>query len=152
MLKIDNLYQIKANIKWLSDILLLIIPCHILLCLGILRPNVVPVNQSARTGSNVTFICQVSGNPKPTVIWAKGNNSHILQANPRVQTITNINKGKSQLVITGITADDYGNYHCIGKNSVGAKASKTAQLYPETIGEKLRSVRMCVYYPLTPKI
>ena len=100
--------------------------------------DIVPVNQSASIGSNVTFICRISGHfkPWPTITWTKGNNSDILQPdNVRVQAITDIRKGQSKLDITWIRSEDYDSYRCIASNSAGLKTSTAAFLYPEIIGE-----------------
>ena len=113
------------------------------------------MNQSASIGSNVTFICRVSGHsrPWPIIAWTKGNNSDILQTdNLRVQTITDIQKGQSQLVITGIRSEDHGSYRCIARNSAGMRTSRAAFLYPKVIGETLYLTCMLVLCPFHRRI
>lgn len=90
----------------------------------------VPVNQTASIGSTITFNCTVSGHPKPTITWTKDNDSHSIQSSPRAKIITVDDKGLSQLVITGVTSEDYGKYQCVANNSAGVKESQAAFLYP----------------------
>ena len=92
------------------------------------------MNQTAAIGSMVTFNCTVTGHPKPAITWTKDNDSHSVQSNPRAKVVTNDDKSHSQLVITGVTSEDYGKYQCVGNNSAGVKISSVAFLYPETLG------------------
>ena len=82
------------------------------------------MNQSAHIGSNVTFICAVSGDPAPAVNWKKDGN--LLPFNQKV--ITNLTTVESQLVITGVRNEDGGKYRCVASNRVGRKESKAAVL------------------------
>ena len=82
------------------------------------------MNQSAHIGSNVTFICAVSGDPAPAVNWTKDGN--LLPFNQKV--MTNLTTVESQLVITGARNEDGGKYRCVASNRVGRKESKAAVL------------------------
>ena len=102
----------------------------------------VPMNHSAGIGSNATFHCTASGYPKPTITWAKDNDTNILQSNSRVKVDTNLQKGHSQLVIAGVKNEDYGAYRCVASNRAGSRTSTAARLYPKTlktIGERLKT-------------
>ena len=52
-------------------------------CVVIEKPEIViimaPVNQSAAIGSNASFNCTATGNPKPTITWKKDNDSDFIQ-------------------------------------------------------------------------
>ena len=64
------------------------------------------MNQTAPTGCNSTFGCRTGGHPKPSLItWIRnGSDSNILnETNPRINIITDPEKGQSRLVIAGVT-------------------------------------------------
>ena len=84
-----------------------------------------PLNQSAAIGSNASFNCTATGNPKPTITWKKDNDSDFIQ--PVVET--DDEKTLSQLIITRVTSKDYGKYVCVANNSAGVETSKAAELY-----------------------
>ena len=107
----------------------------------------VPVNQTAPIGATVTFNCSVSGHPKPTITWMKENDSHSVQSSPRAEIITDVDKGLSQLVITGVTSEDYGKYQCVANNSAGVKESQVAFLYPGVEGKILLCSVFCTCLP-----
>ena len=84
----------------------------------------VPLNQTAFLGSNVTFNCTATGNPKPTITWEKVNDSGSLEYNLTAEILTGqSNSIFSQLAIKEVKSKDYGIYHCVAKNSVGEKIS-----------------------------
>ena len=94
----------------------------------------VPVNQTTFFRFNVTFNCSAIGNPRPTVIWAKDNDSDSIQYNPAADILTG-DGGKStfsQLVITEVKSKNYGTYHCVANNSAGVTNS-SATLGPRGI-------------------
>lgn len=96
------------------------------------RPDFVevPLNHSAGIQSNVTFSCKATGLPRPSITWTKDNDSDFLQSNPRARVITDVKKGHSQLIITGVNLEDYGIYQCLARNEAGVKKSRLAYLYP----------------------
>ena len=73
----------------------------------------VPVNQTGSIGSTITFNCTVTGHPKPTITWTKDNDSHSMQSSPKAKIKIVDDKGLSQLVITGVTREDYGKYQSL---------------------------------------
>lgn len=60
-----------------------------------------------------------------------------MQSSQRVKTITDNDKGQSQLVITGLTSEDYGKYQCVANSSAGVKESQVAFLYPGAVGKNI---------------
>ena len=90
------------------------------------KPTIIkaPGNQSAHIWSNVTFNCTANGDPAPAVNWTKDGN--LLPFNQKV--MTNLTTGESQLVITGVTNEDIGQYRCVASNRMGRKESKAAVL------------------------
>ena len=105
-------------------------------CSDIQTPRIFPEIQNASIGANVTFTCRVSGLPKPKLTWINGNSSDISQTKPTVQTITDIKKNQSQLVIKRVTREDFDSYRCVATNSAGRETSRAAFLYQEDTGEK----------------
>ena len=90
---------------------------------------IVPVNQTAFLGSNVTFNCSATGYPKPTITWEKVNDSGSVLYNPTAKILTSDgNSIVSQLVITEVKSKDYGIYRCVAKNGVGHNISVIAVL------------------------
>ncbi|XP_022808379.1 muscle, skeletal receptor tyrosine-protein kinase-like, partial [Stylophora pistillata] len=98
------------------------------------KPEIVqgPKNQSASIGSNATFSCTAKGFPRPTIQWIKDNVSYHLQANPRASVTLDGPTNRSQLFITRVEMEDYGNYQCLAKNSVGRSHSGEAVLSKAT--------------------
>ena len=98
----------------------------------------VPRNQSADVGANVTFSCTATGLPAPSISWIKNNDSFALQSNPRVTFNNNPVDGKtmqSQLFITGVKKEDFGEYQCEAKNNGGQNLSLPAFLTSKGPGE-----------------
>ena len=91
----------------------------------------VPRNQSVYTDSNVTFDCNATGLPKPSISWIKNDDFHTLQSNSSAKDKKSIH---SELFITKVKKEDFGAYKCVAMNSVGKKVSLSAFLSPK--GEK----------------
>lgn len=90
----------------------------------------IPVNQTAFLGSNVTFSCTATGFPKPTITWAKDNDSGSVEYNPRLKILTGDgNNSFSQLAIKEVKSEDYGTYHCVANSSAGVKISSATLEY-----------------------
>ncbi|XP_022808383.1 muscle, skeletal receptor tyrosine protein kinase-like, partial [Stylophora pistillata] len=98
------------------------------------KPEIVqgPKNQSAWIGSNATFSCTAKGFPRPTIQWIKDNVSYPLQSNPRASVTLDGPTNRGQLFITRVEMEDYGNYQCLAKNSVGGSHSGKAVLSKAT--------------------
>ncbi|PFX17469.1 Roundabout-like 1 [Stylophora pistillata] len=94
------------------------------------KPEIIesPKNQSASIGSNATFSCTAKGFPRPTIHWIKDNVSYPLESNPRASVTLHGPTNRSQLFITRVEMEDYGNYQCIANNSVGRSHSGGAVL------------------------
>ncbi|CAH3104229.1 unnamed protein product, partial [Pocillopora meandrina] len=91
----------------------------------------VPMNQSVYIDSNVTFDCNATGLPKPSISWIKNDDFHTLQSNSSAKDKKSIH---SELFITKVKKEDFGVYKCVAMNSVGKKVSLLAVLSPK--GEK----------------
>ena len=98
----------------------------------------VPRNQSTDIGANVTFKCTATGLPKPNISWIKNNDSFALQSNPRVTFINDplddTETMQSQLFITRVKKDDFGENQCEAKNGGGENLSLPAFLTPKVSG------------------
>ncbi|XP_070793705.1 WAP, Kazal, immunoglobulin, Kunitz and NTR domain-containing protein 2 [Pituophis catenifer annectens] len=89
----------------------------------ILAPVLVnnPALQSVYVGETVSFLCDVTGRPKPEITWEKEteNKEKVIMKPNHVQgniVVTNI----AQLVIYNTQLQDAGIYTCIAKNLGGA--------------------------------
>jgi len=84
-----------------------------------------PLNETKTEGDNVTFTCDVIGNPVPTISWTRdgspvetsGNSSRI-----------GISVDKKELTITNVSRTDSGEFRCVAENSVGNETSNAAKL------------------------
>ncbi|XP_068762211.1 fibroblast growth factor receptor 4-like isoform X1 [Montipora capricornis] len=104
---------------------------------GLQKPETTPLNQSARIGSNVTFLCTVGGHPRPVISWFRtANNSDTFnESNSRIRIKTNVKRGQSHLIIAEITKHDYGIYFCSAKNILGEQVSNPAVLWQTTVAK-----------------
>lgn len=67
--------------------------------------------QTARVGDSISFTCNVSGIPVPTITWMKQNDSGLSEvAADNVKVIAS--SGSSQLIVEDISVDDEGYYIC----------------------------------------
>lgn len=67
--------------------------------------------QTARMGDSISFTCNVSGIPVPTVTWMKQNDSGLSEvAADNVKVIPD--SGSSQLIVEDISVGDEGYYIC----------------------------------------
>ena len=103
----------------------------------LLFPEVVenPKNQSAFTGSNVTFNCTVIGLPTPAISWMKNNDSYAVTSNVRARVVSDNKNNHSQLIITEVKIEDNGKYQCVASNSAGERTSSAAFLYIKELGK-----------------
>ena len=99
----------------------------------------VPRNQSVYIDSNVTFDCNATGLPKPSISWIKNDDFYTLQFNSSAKDKKSIH---SELFITKVKKEDFGAYKCVAMNSVGKKVSLSAFLSPK--GEKKK---LSIYDP-----
>ncbi|KAH3801285.1 hypothetical protein DPMN_154933 [Dreissena polymorpha] len=73
-------------------------------------------NQTGSTGTRITLLCDVTGNPMPSVTWYKKTN---LLVNETLKTLT----------IQNASSDDAGVYHCLSSNIVATIASNDAWIH-----------------------
>ena len=102
------------------------------MCPSLVRPEFVqePMNQIVKQDTNVTFLCNASGVPDPTISWTFNNGS----LPPLSQT--NV-RGMLSLFLVKNTAEYEGNYTCTALNRAGISNS-TSKL---TVDGKLSSPR-----------
>eukprot|EP00061_Rhincodon_typus_P004683 g23179.t1 len=79
-----------------------------------------PVHQSTYVGGTVSFLCNVSGRPRPEVTWEKeldGRENIIMRPNHVNGNVVVTNIG--QLVIYNAQLQDSGIYTCTARNAGG---------------------------------
>ena len=83
-----------------------------------------PESQTKTEGENVTFSCNATGNPVPTISWTRNGSYIETSDNSRISFSAN----KIQLIITNLNRTESGEYLCVANNSVGNDISNTATL------------------------
>ena len=78
-----------------------------------------PITQTVKENQSAVFQCSVTGNPKPTVTWLKGDSAPL---NDRFSFDRD-----GRLEVRHVTLDDAGKYTCVGRNLLGT-ANKTAMM------------------------
>lgn len=76
----------------------------------------------SQTGDSVELVCNVHAVPKPTIVWRKNND--IIKAENHANIEIKHNGHKHTLSIENVKKEDYGNYHCEAKNSLGSAKRK----------------------------
>lgn len=95
-------------------------------------------------GMPVTFMCRVTGNPKPKIYWFKDgkqvsprNDHYIIQSDP---------DGTCSLHLAASTLDDDGNYTIMASNPQG-RSSCTGRLMVQAVNQRGRSPRSPAGHP-----
>lgn len=83
-----------------------------------------PQNITAIEGIRVTFSCNASGDPEPTVSWTKDGS--ILS--PVNDVRISFGAESKSLTIMNISRRDSGQYRCVASNSLGNVSSAAATL------------------------
>ena len=83
-----------------------------------------PQNQIVLESLNVSFLCNATGNPTPTLSWTINGSPVNTTSNPRI-TFSAYN---TQLTITTVKRTDGGEYKCLTSNSVNTVTSTGAFL------------------------
>lgn len=83
-------------------------------------PSIIPAKSELDIieGESSSLDCQAIGNPQPTILWLKDENSLIVNGSSVQDNIQIYNEGQI-LFISNTTADHHGKYICIASNSVG---------------------------------
>ncbi|XP_077072044.1 obscurin isoform X17 [Siphateles boraxobius] len=68
-----------------------------------------------QSGTDAVLKCQISGDPRPAVIWERNNEKIHPESRYRVFEDGNV----YNLIITSVTMEDSGQYICKAKNSIG---------------------------------
>ena len=83
-----------------------------------------PKNKTRIEGVDVTFSCNATGNPKPTISWSRSGSPVHTSNNSRFS----FSEGKKELTITNVNRTDSGKYQCVASNSLGNDTSDAATL------------------------
>ena len=73
-----------------------------------------PVDTARRIGESVTFTCNATGVPLPSITWSSTSSSSI----NGFGTIDGTTR-QSQITISGLQLDDFENYTCTATNQFG---------------------------------
>lgn len=80
-----------------------------------------PEDVTTTSGATVTFLCEVSGDPDPTITWFREESDDLdlggrkLRPLPKGRTVVK----EGMLIIENVTPKDEGLYVCEAKNEVG---------------------------------
>ena len=103
--------------------------------------KVKPQDAFVHVGVDVTLNCNVTGVPKPLLVWKKEGE---LVANSSRFTVTSDNSGEtfisSQLQIKRISREDIALYSCISWNRGGVRSMQARVI---TIGELIKQSSLC---------
>ena len=85
-------------------------------------------------GDSITLRCEVEGYPEPTVIWAREDQTPIVQRNPQgkiTQTLSAPQKisEENELKLEGLTKADMGAYLCYARNGIPPSVSKRIRVH-----------------------
>ena len=86
-----------------------------------------PQGETRIEGENVTFTCNATGNPVPSISWTSmTRNVSTLDTshNSRISFLAD----NKQLTITNVSRTDSGEYRCVANNSLGNATSDAAVL------------------------
>ena len=81
-----------------------------------------PESEDIEEGGNVTFSCNSTANPLPTISWTKDESP--ITNNSRI-SFSVVNR---VLTITKVSRKDSGKYRCVASNKLGNDTSKAAEL------------------------
>ena len=81
-----------------------------------------PESEDIEEGGNVTFSCNSTANPLPTISWTKDESP--ITNNSRIS----FSVVKRVLTITKVSRKDSGKYRCVASNKLGNDTSKAAEL------------------------
>ncbi|XP_061082563.1 obscurin-like protein 1 isoform X12 [Conger conger] len=88
-----------------------------------------------QSGTDAALKCQIGGDPRPAVIWERNNERIHPEARYRLFEDGNV----YNLIISGVTSDDSGQYICKAKNSIGETyAAATLKVEGEAQEKELR--------------
>ncbi|XP_036397353.1 obscurin isoform X5 [Megalops cyprinoides] len=88
-----------------------------------------------QSGTDAALKCQIGGDPRPAVIWERNNEQIHPQGRYRLFEDGNV----YNLIISGVTSEDSGQYICKAKNSIGETyAAATLKVEGEAQEQELR--------------
>lgn len=83
-----------------------------------------PHNDTKTEGNTVTFSCNVTGNPVPTISWTRDGSL----INATINSSIRFSADAKKLTITNVNRVDSGEYQCVARNSLGNDTSDVATL------------------------
>ncbi|XP_022799388.1 hemicentin-1-like [Stylophora pistillata] len=83
-----------------------------------------PLNAAKAEGENITWSCNASGNPEPTISWIFNASLTKTNSNPRIV----FSRDRQKMTITILSRKDSGEYQCIAINNLGNASSQVASL------------------------
>ncbi|KAG5834023.1 hypothetical protein ANANG_G00282220 [Anguilla anguilla] len=88
-----------------------------------------------QSGTDAALKCQIAGDPRPAVIWERNNERIHPEGRYRLFEDGNV----YNLIISGVTSEDSGQYICKAKNSIGETyAAATLKVEGEAQEKELR--------------
>ncbi|XP_050441663.1 leucine-rich repeat-containing protein 24-like [Adelges cooleyi] len=113
-------------------------------------PPAVKINRNnvlEENGNNVTFVCEITGDPEPEVSWYF-NGHHIENFTDRIdenRTLLEIGRIWSVLSVSNVSENVAGDYTCEARNSRGQMSTNVSLVLPEVAVATTLSKSKSVY-------
>ena len=124
--KDENTIPHIYSLKYFKYVLAFIIIITIIVLFVTDQPEITahPQDNTRKEGEIVTFTCNATGNPVPTIAWTRNGSPLASTGNSRIS----LSLDQKQLTITNVNKTDSGEYRCLANNNLGDATSDAAAL------------------------
>lgn len=100
-----------------------------------------PHDIRAHIGETAEFVCRVTGDPEPNIVWIQDSNE-IQTADSRFRLL-----GDGTLKIDHVDSTTIGKYECMAKNLLGEAKSRTVRMAIEKLPSELGELPQIILPP-----